>query len=158
MVRNILVARDVMETKLITAYPTMTLQEAAKLFHDHKITGAPVVDRDGKLVGVVSQSDLVRYRYRSDGSFWNAENAAGMLYKQAPIDESRQVGKVMSPVVFSAKEDTPLRDVVRIMVRGRIHRIVILKDGKLCGIVTTIDILKRLNEWYTKGPERDLSD
>src|SRR4051812_34627816 len=102
-----LLARDVMQAKVITTYPEMSLLAASKLFHDNKITGAPVVTKEGKLVGVISQSDLVRHRHRpgavappaSSGPYWNPEQAAGLITGQSQVDDKKTVAKVMSAVV-----------------------------------------------------------
>lgn len=118
-----MLARDIMHRKVKTLTPETSIREAAKLFSDRRITGAPVVSREGHLVGVVSQTDLVR-----------REGARA------------RVEQIMTPWAVSFEEETPVLELARQMLRKRIHRVVITRDGKLSGIVTTMDLLKALME------------
>lgn len=118
-----MLAKDIMRRKVKTLTPETTIREAAKLFSDRHITGAPVVSREGHLVGVVSQTDLVR-----------REGARA------------RVEQIMTPWTVSFEEETPVLELARQLLRKRIHRVVITRDGKLSGIVTTMDILKALVE------------
>lgn len=116
-----MLAKDIMHKRVISVGPSMTLKELAKLLSDRGITGAPVVSPDGKVLGVVSQTDLVREK-----------------------GEVVSVEQVMTPWAVSFEEDTPVRELARQMVAKHIHRIIITKDGELCGIVTSMDLLRVL--------------
>jgi predicted transcriptional regulator len=159
-----MIAKEIMQKKVIAVGPDMTLREAAKLFHESKISGAPVVDPAGKLMGVLSQTDLARHRVRGlaglkdkEGSFWVPEQAAGMAGLTERSSATIKVSEVMTKVVFSAPEDMPVRDLMRMMVREKIHRIVITNDGKLSGILTTMDMLRAVLHWLNRHAQ-DLED
>jgi CBS domain-containing protein len=144
-------AKDIMHRDPIKVGPDMTLKELAQLFIDHGISGAPVVDRAGKLMGVVSQTDLVRRDremksvpevpgyYKSGGQ----HDEYGRGYQVEDPDYTR-VADVMTPAVIAAKEETPVEDLAKMMLAKHIHRIIIAKDGRLTGIVTSMDMLRAL--------------
>jgi CBS-domain-containing membrane protein len=159
MRRRGLTAKDIMQRRVVTADPEMTAQAAMELFLDRQITGAPVVDEIGTLVGVVSQSDLLRhqrqgapaipqapsYYYETDGqalvSRWRAEAPKGAT-----------VQELMTPAAFMTDEHTPLDKIARFMLKHRVHRVIITRQGKLAGIVTSMDLLRALLD--TRGPHR----
>lgn len=142
--------KDVMHRNAITVRPDTTLRELARVFIDNHISGAPVVDRAGKLLGVVSQTDLVR----RDREAKPAAEASGFYHSgerevygrgfQIEDPDFTRVEDVMTPAVFSTDEGAPVEDVARLMLQKHIHRVVVTKDGKLSGIVTSMDMLKAL--------------
>lgn len=146
-----MLARDIMNKKMVIASPEMTLRELAKLFIDKKITGAPVIDK-WSLVGVVSQTDIVRRDREkpepTEVPGYYREGDHGLLSGGYHIEEPDQtrVVDVMTPVVMSAEETTPVEELAQIMLDKHIHRIVITRGGKLYGIVTTMDMLRALLE------------
>jgi CBS domain-containing protein len=149
-----MLAKEIMHRKVIKVAPDMTLREVAKVFIDRHISGAPVVNHEGQLVGVVSQTDLVRQEREAAAAaevplYYVAHEPS---YKRAGMHvedpEFSRVRDVMTPKLISAEEDTPIRELARRMLRKRIHRIIITKRGKLSGIVTTSDMLKA---WVGNG-------
>lgn len=150
-----LTAKDIMQRYVLTVDPQMTVQEVMQLFLDRQITGAPVVNEDDRLVGVISQTDLLRhqrkaapaaqapaYYHESDG-----EVLVSHLRIEAPT--STRVQEIMTPATFMTEEDTPVREMARFMLRRHVHRIIVTRDGKLAGIVTSMDLLRAL-----LGPRR----
>ena len=144
-----MLAKQIMRKKLITIRPDATVAQVAKLFVERHITGAPVVDVGGKLLGVVSQTDLAR-RERASAQ---AEREAHAFYRRAEDHEAdmvvmpvvphfNHVIDIMTPAVLSADEATPAIDLAKTMLRRRIHRILITRRGRLCGIVTSMDLLR----------------
>jgi CBS domain-containing protein len=144
-----MIAADIMRKHVITIRDTDTLQELTRLLLDNKITGAPVLDKDGRLVGVVSQTDLVR-RSREDGeprqpaAFHRGETDQWLGSKGFEVEtpEYARVRDVMTPAVPSADASTPVEELARCMAAKHIHRLVITRGGKLAGIVTSIDIMR----------------
>ncbi len=146
-------AKDIMKKRVVTVLPDMTLKELAKIFTDRNISGAPVVDRKGKLLGMVSKTDLVRfdreaapasaarvpYYYRDS----QAEPPSG--YQIADPEFSR-VSDVMTPAVLTGDESTPVKELAEVMLKKHFHRVVITKGSQVRGIVTSMDLLKALLE------------
>lgn len=141
-------AKDIMRKKVVTVTGAMTLRELAKLLVEKRISGAPVVDGRGKLIGVVSQTDLVRHE-REAGT----ERAVPAYYKdhedwvlarglQFEDPDFTRVEDIMTPAVLSADELTPVEELARTMLRRRVHRLIVTDKGRLRGIVSATDLLK----------------
>jgi CBS domain-containing protein len=156
-----MIAKDVMHKKIVTAASWLTLQEVAKLFEDHAITGAPVVNAQGDVVGVVSQTDLVQSR---------RESAAGVpVYHRVDDEPSTAVGihfeefdqtrveQIMTPGAICFDENTPAELLAAAMLERHIHRVLITKENRLVGIVTTMDLLRALIALSRKKPSRATS-
>jgi CBS domain-containing protein len=145
------VARDIMNPNVVTVTDTMDLREAATIFVEERITGAPVIDELGNLVGVLSQSDLVEYELATEREL--TEDAP---FYRRPYDESLDrrrgfrieelpaytVRDVMTPYVITVKEDTSIPEVAARMAQCGIHRVIVVsEDQQIRGIVTSLDVL-----------------
>ncbi|MBI4422845.1 MAG: CBS domain-containing protein [Elusimicrobia bacterium] len=147
-----MVARDVMRKAVLTARPDMTVRELAQFFTEHHITGAPVTEENGVLLGVVSQTDLVRHELeigppepdRAPAFYHESERPIPRGFHFETPDLTR-VREVMTPAVISADEEMPLRELARLMQRKRVHRVIITRRGALRGIVTSMDLLRVLS-------------
>ena len=155
-----LVARDVMTTDVLVAQADWSLATVAELFVENGISGAPVVDEDGVLLGVISTSDLARHAADSSQEDELEPPRERNVFFQEPLDarlsneDMRQlqvhvskdvtVRELMTPAVFSVPEDTPVSDIAGTMIQGRIHRVLVIDDSKVAGIITSLDLLKLL--------------
>lgn len=143
-------ARDVMNHPVLAVREDWTVRELASWFTDKSISGAPVLGANGRLTGVVSLSDVVDQVTRDrepspgPGRSWtsrvNPEDLRGLQIE----DDDRLVKDIMTPTFFTVPETTPLPEVARTMVAGRIHRLLVTRRGRVVGIVTTIDLLRQL--------------
>lgn len=137
-------AKDVMSRRVVTLSPDATIGAAAKLFERSGITGAPVVAADGRLLGVLSQTDLVRHSVRfAAGAVppFYLEGGQIRLTRIVDTPENHKVVEAMTPAVYTARDDTPVGRLAGFMRAKRIHRVLITRDGKLVGVVTTMDLL-----------------
>ena len=149
--RQALTAKDVMQRNVVSVDPMMTVPEVVQCFLDRQITGAPVVDEEDKLVGVISQTDLLRHQRRGapagaqKPSYYQQANGE-VLVSHLKIDASAtaRVRDLMTPVTFMTEEETPLREVPRFMLERHVHRIIVTRQGKLAGIITSMDLLRAL--------------
>ncbi|MCS7173999.1 MAG: CBS domain-containing protein [Armatimonadetes bacterium] len=140
--RTWLVAKDVMTAPVITVRPQTTLREAAELFLRYRISGAPVVDEEGRMVGIVTEADLLR---REAQPMPEAKRGfLSFLWQDLRIRAGRtvRVEEVMTREVVTATEETPVRELARRMLLRKINRIPIVREGKVVGIVTRADVLK----------------
>ncbi len=141
-------AKDIMRRKIVTVGSYLTLQELTKVLDENGITGAPVVDSSGTVLGVVSQTDLVRTR---------RETAAGIPLYHREIEEpltslgihfeefdQTRVEQIMTPGAISFDEETPVETLAAAMLERHIHRVLITNGERLVGIVTTMDLLRAL--------------
>lgn len=144
-------ARDIMNTDVISVATTMDLRDLAKLFLEKGITGAPVVDEEGGLAGVISQTDLVYYHLTRgddlvlDSHFYQSARVEGRHIPAGFHFEDFNTGcvaDVMTPVVHSVTEVATVESVARLMTRNRIHRVIVRRGRRVAGIISALDVLK----------------
>jgi CBS domain-containing protein len=143
-------ALDIMTSSVVTATPDMTIHDAAVLFVDNHISGMPVIDADGKVVGIVSQGDLL---HRVENGTGHAKRPWWLdLLSSSPREQAARyvkehghfVGDVMCDQVISISEDMPLQEIADLMERRHLKRVPVLKDGKLVGIVSRSNLIRAL--------------
>jgi CBS domain-containing protein len=141
-------ARDIMASPVITVKPESSIRDVAQLFVERHISGAPVVDAAGKLVGIVSERDLLHRRETGTEhrrSWWlylltRPETlAADYIRERAP-----KVADVMSRDVITVRPDTPLRDVAQLLETRRIKRVPVLENAQIVGIVSRANLIQAL--------------
>lgn len=141
-------ASDVMTSNVISVSPDMTVREVARIFVDNGISGAPVLDADGHVVGMISEGDLLRRseigteeRTRTSWlDFWSASHEARDYIKT----HAERVRDVMTTGVVSVQPDTPLAEVAGILETRRIKRVPVTKAGQLVGIVSRANLVQAL--------------
>lgn len=171
-----LTVRDIMNEDVVTVAPETTVRQLARILADEEISGAPVVDGNGVLLGVVSATDVVRLA-AEDADIHVASSALPadravlpdpsgdeepdpdpygfFLPEDSPFAGERlldqfaeteldavQVQEIMTPVTFSVGPGQSLKELADFLVRGRIHRAVVLEHDRLLGIVTSGDVLR----------------
>ncbi len=141
-------AADVMVTNVITVGPDACLQDVAHLFLSHRISAVPVVGSDGKLIGIVSEGDLMRRAEAGTGrqrAWWLSLLTGRQVLAAEYIKEhSRKVADVMTREVITAAPETPLRDIANTLEKNGIKRVPIVKDNKIVGIVSRANLLQAL--------------
>jgi CBS domain-containing protein len=150
-------AADVMNPVVLTVPDTLSVGELAAFLVQHEISGAPVCDEAGDLVGVVSVIDIAQAAterpplskpdYFARG--WEprvSPEELGRLRGEHGEHGERTVREIMTPTVYSVPEDTPVSEVAEIMIDRHIHRLLVTREEKVIGIVSTSDLLGLLVE------------
>ena len=148
-------AQDLMVTDLYTVPSAMPLVDFDQALYQRKISGAPVVDH-GELVGIVSRTDVshhisgnieeqqpvTSYFFEADGT--SSSMVIGGENPEVIIDKMRRycVADVMTNEVISVSPQSSAQSVAALMVDKRIHRVLVVDDKKLIGLITTLDIVK----------------
>ena len=146
-------AADLMNPEILTVREDMTVRELARFLVDHEITGAPVEDTEGHLVGVVSVVDIAAVA--SDEGDVSSDRSKPDYFVRGwedslDVEEIRDfrvdredllVGEIMTPTVYSVGEDATVSEVASAMLQGHLHRVLVTRDDKPVGIVTTSDLL-----------------
>src|ERR1700690_2391771 len=156
-------AMDVMTTDVITVDPDTTVQDLARLLAERGISGAPVVDASGALVGVVSEGDLLHrteigtaHRHRERRRSWWLDHFASDLARDYVKSHGRTVRDLMTRNVVTVTEDTELADVAALLEAKRIKRVPVVRDGKVTGIISRANIVRAVGA--TKGASAPSSD
>lgn len=138
-------AEDVMTRDVISIAPDATVLQAARLMLQHHISGLPVVDETGKLVGVLSEGDFLRRREtRTEHrrSRWlEFLMGPGRIAAEYSHSHGSKVSEVMTADVQAVADDTPLEEIVELMERKRIKRVPVLCGEQLVGIVTRSNLM-----------------
>ena len=153
------VAKDVMNTRFISVPADWSVEEVAQFFVDKAITGAPVTDEDGKFIGVVSLTDIVRHSSFAEMNMRADEPHDYYLHgwedRLAPeeiasfhVAEKPQafVHNIMTPMIFKVEASTPIQEVAEAMMGGRIHRLMVTRNDKIVGMISTMDMLKVIRD------------
>ena len=141
-------AADVMTTKVLSAGPDTSVADAARLMVSNNISGLPVIDGAGRLVGIVTEGDFLRRaetgteRHRT--RWLEFLLGPGRLADEYVRTHAQRVEEVMTRDVATVTEDASLDEIVRLMERRRIKRVPIIRDGKLVGIVSRANLLRAL--------------
>ncbi len=144
-------ARDIMTTELTTLTPDMDFASAARVLLDRHINGAPVVDEDGRLVGILCQSDLVAQHKKMPvptlltllDSFVRL-TPAKELEKQARKIAAMTVSEAMTSNPVTVKPDTGIEAIAGLMVDSNLHTLPVVDGGRLVGVIGKEDVLRTL--------------
>ncbi|MBS0517138.1 MAG: CBS domain-containing protein [Proteobacteria bacterium] len=152
-------ASDVMTKGAVSVADTATIYEAAELLVNTRVSGLPVVDGDGKMVGIVSEGDLIGHLEAdtSDETDLLREIADDAAVAAAYVKtHSRRVTDVMTRDVLTCTEDTPVEQIASLMLKHKVKRIVVMRDEHIVGIVSRINLVQALITRNTKkAPEEE---
>jgi CBS domain-containing protein len=156
-------AADVMTPDPMCISPDASITDAIRLMLERRFSGLPVVDAGGSVVGIVTEGDLLRRAEtgtQRKRARWIEFLMSGRLATEYVQTSGRKVGDVMTPDVRTVTEDAPLEDIVHLMERHQINRVLVVRDGKLVGIVTRANLLHALATIAAEtkpGPASDTS-
>jgi CBS domain-containing protein len=141
-------AADVMVSNVITVNVDATIQEVASTLATNRISAVPVVDREGKLAGIVSEGDLIRRSEigteRSRSWWLDALSTNRKLAEDFVRSHSRRVSDVMTTDVISVKPDSTLREIASLLEKNGIKRVPVVQDGTVVGIVSRANLVQAL--------------
>lgn len=148
-----LTAGDIMTTKIHTVHRDTEIKALAKTFVEHNVNAMPVVDDDGMLVGMVTQTDLVEQdkplHIPTVISLFD-----WVIYLESPkkfLEEvrkvtARKVSEICSQDVVTCAPDTPVATVASLMVDNKVHLIPVISEGRMVGVVARLDIIRSMGE------------
>jgi CBS domain-containing protein len=175
--------RDIMRRDVVRIRPEASVRELILLLAQEQISGVPVVDHSGEIVGVVSTTDILQLaaqnidapmretRWRHSGrDILDEESAASVRQIDAPFQFEEpdplslgvpelaeyRVEDIMTPAAFTVDLDTTVAQLSRFMLQGRIHRALVVERGRLEGIVTAYDVLRAAAENVEKDSVKEL--
>ena len=121
-----MIACDIMTRKVCTISPEASVQEVAQLLYQERISGVPVVDTDGRIIGIVTEADIISKASR----------------------EGLRVADIMSHEIIAVTEDTPINEIALLLSERKIKRVPVVSEDKLVGIVSRADIVHAVAEGH----------
>ena len=146
-----LTVRDIMQADVVTVGPQTTVRELASTLADHKISGVPVVDDGGTVVGMVSEADVILQDAEIHFPYY-IQFLESVIYLQsmAKFEErfrktfGTKVAEVMSKDIVEVAPDALVYDAATLMAENKVNRLPVVEDGRLVGIVTRGDIVRAI--------------
>ena len=155
-------AIDVMVRDVVTASPDTDVADAIKLLAEHDVSALPVLDKEGNLVGVLSEADLIHRAEigtEKHRPWWlEAVTGGSTLAEEFAKSHGKKVGEVMTDGVISVNEETPLSEIAALFERKRIKRVPVVKSGKLVGIVSRSNLIQALASAAGRVDQHDETD
>jgi CBS domain-containing protein len=155
-------ASDVMMRDVVTVHPDTDVAEAIKLLAEHDVSALPVIGADGRLVGMLSEADLihrVEIGTEIERPGWlESLTGASTLAAEFAKSHGRKVSEVMTEGVVAVGEDTPLAEIAALFEKKRIKRVPVVRNGELVGIVSRSNLIQALASAIGHGEEHDESD
>ena len=152
-----MLARDIMNKNVITVREDATVEEAARILTENKISGAPVVNAEGKMVGIVTEGDLLHKETNPRAPVFL--NILGAIIYLSGVERYREdfkklaalkVSDIMTGRVITAGGDTEIEQVAALMVNHNIKRVPVVENEKLAGIISRADIVRTLARGFEK--------
>jgi CBS domain-containing protein len=152
-------AADVMTFGAASIRADAPVEEAARVMLQHRISGLPVVDGNGDLVGMVTEGDLLRRESSAQRRRWLELVLGSVKPAGGPrLAHPATVGQVLTRPVVTVREDTPVQEVADILQRHRIKRVPVVRGGKVTGIVSRADLLRGLARLAEDMPAASAED
>jgi CBS domain-containing protein len=155
-------ASDVMTREIISVRPDTTVAEAIRMMLDNRISGLPVIDEAGRLVGILTEGDLLRRgetgTERHRPRWLEILMGPGRLAEEYVRTHGRKIGEVMTRDPVSVTPDTSLKEIVELMERRRIKRVPVLDGEAPVGIISRADLLRGLAGALEATPVAAMSD
>jgi CBS domain-containing protein len=147
---------DVMVTSVLSVGPDASVREVASTMLERRISGMPVVDEQGRILGIVSEGDLIRRPEietdRAPAGWLHAFLSEEGRAREFVKSHGRKVREVMTQPAICVAPDTPLDVVVQLMERRRVKRFPVAEHGRLVGLVTRADLLRALVTRQAQAP------
>ena len=139
-------AHQIMTRAVITVSPETTILEAANIMLQRHVSGLPVIDAAGKLVGIISEGDLIRRpeigTLKKRGRWLGVLTGPGKLATDFVHEQGRKVGEVMTTSPLTITEDTALAEIADLMERNNVKRLPVTRGDALVGIVSRANLLQ----------------
>lgn len=155
-------AHQIMTRKVIAVEAETLILDAANLMLQHHISGLPVVERTGKLVGIISEGDFIRRSeigtQRKRGRWLKFLLGPGQRASEFVHEQGRKVGEIMTLHPYTVTEDAPLEDAVWTMERHNVKRLPVVRSDALVGILTRTDLLRAVASLARDVPDPTADD
>jgi CBS domain-containing protein len=155
-------AHQIMTRPVITVTPDTTIVDAANIMLQKHVSGLPVVDAAGKLVGIISEGDFIRRSeigtQRKRGRFLKFILGPGQEAADFVHEHGRKIAEIMTPEPLTIGEETPLEKIVRLMEKNNVKRLPVIRADKIVGIVSRSNLLQAVASLARDFPDPTADD
>lgn len=155
-------ARDIMTSPVVTAGPDTTVLEIVQLMLENRISAIPILDNPGKLIGLVSEGDLMRHTEiggeRPTRWWLSAFRGAVSMAEAFVKTHGLKASEIMSRNVITAREDTPIWEIADTLEKNHIKRLPVIRKDRLVGIVSRANLLQAITAQRDQGLETPSKD
>lgn len=143
--------QELMNPDVVCLEPGMTVGEAERILATRHVGGAPVVDESGALLGILTLNDIARYKsaevnVEESGQFFTTNDDYKDLNRIKTDLSKTPIDRIMSTTVYTVARDANVATAANIMRERRIHRLVVTERGRLVGMISTLDLLRVIEE------------
>jgi len=144
-------AKDIMTPHVKSVPETWTMQKFAAFLSDNNISGSPVADKEGNLIGIATLKDIADFHLNSVSSNYDEQlsdderqeaRRLRMMIFEGMAKLPVEVSDIMTPIIFSVDENSSIKQVAELMMKEQLHRVFVKNKNVLTGIITTYDLLK----------------
>jgi CBS domain-containing protein len=150
-------AHQIMTRPVITVTPKTTIVEAANTMLQRHVSGLPVVDAAGKLIGIISEGDFIRRSeigtQRKRGRFLKFIMGPGKEATDFVHEHGRRIAEIMTPEPLTIGEDSDLEEIVKLMEKNNVKRLPVMRGDKLVGIVSRSNLLQAVASLARQIPD-----
>jgi CBS domain-containing protein len=155
-------AHQIMTRPVISVTPETTIVDAANTMLQKHVSGLPVIDAAGKLVGIISEGDFIRRSeigtQRKRGRFLKFILGPGQQAADFVHEHGRKIAEIMTPEPLTIGEDTPLEEIVRLMEKNGVKRLPVTRGDKIVGIVSRANLLQAVASLAREIPDPTADD
>ena len=155
-------AHQIMTRPVITVTPETTVVEAANTMLQRHVSGLPVIDPDGKLVGIISEGDFIRRSeigtQRKRGRFLRFILGPGQAATDFVQEHGRKVAEIMTKTPLTITEDTELEKIVQLMEKNNVKRLPVIRGDQIVGIVSRANLLQAVASLARQIPDPTADD
>jgi len=150
-------AKDIMTPHVKSVPESWTMQKFAAFLSDNNISGSPVADEEGNLIGIATLKDIADFHLNSSSSNYDAQlsdderqeaRRLRMMIFEGMAKLPVEVSDIMTPIIFSVDETSTIKEVAELMMKEQLHRVFVKNKNVLTGIITTYDLLKVIAKDY----------
>lgn len=149
-----MIARDIMEPAVITVGPQTTIKELADILLENKISGVPVVDEEGNILGIVTEGDLLHKEVNPHvpaalSATYGFGGLASLKDYEKYLSDVKKLSactaeEIMTTKLYTVQETASVKEIADVMVTNNINRVPVLVGKRLVGIISRADIIKTL--------------
>ena len=152
---ELVTAKDIMTPHVKSVPETWTMQKFAAFLSDNNISGSPVADSQGNLIGIATLKDIADFHLNSGSTNYDEQlsddekqeaRRLRMMIFEGMAKLPVEVSDIMTPIIFSVDESSSIKQVAELMMKEHLHRVFVKNKNALSGIITTYDLLKVIAE------------